>query len=158
MVRNPDTQNLHESAPYRDPGRVDKFFLTVRLSLFNVDNPMGESEKRQCSLFQEESIEHRLPGVHRCHARGCNTPVPPEMLMCRKDWLRVPRAIQRAVWAAYRVGQCDDKNPSEAWHEAADAAIGWVAMREGHSVRTSEANALRKFGYSKWLESVAVGG
>lgn len=95
--------------------------------------------------------------AHTCHARGCGAHVKPELLMCFAHWRLVPSKIQRAVWAAYRPGQCDDKNPSEAWHEAADAAIGWVAMREGHSVRTSEADALRKFGYSKWLDGAAVG-
>lgn len=67
------------------------------------------------------------------------------MLMC---WRRVPRRIQRAVWAAYRVGQCDDRNPSEAWHEAADAAIGYVATLDDQALKMSEVNALRKFGYS----------
>lgn len=41
----------------------------------------------------------------------------------------VPRDIQRRVWATYRPGQCDDKAPSESWHEAADAAIAAVALK-----------------------------
>jgi hypothetical protein len=45
---------------------------------------------------------------HTCHARGCEIPVPPEMLFCGAHWRRVPQKIQKAVWAAYRVGQCDD--------------------------------------------------
>lgn len=52
------------------------------------------------------------------------------MLMCLKHWRMVPREIQRAVWRHYRVGQCDDKSPSEAWHEAADAAIDVVLKKE----------------------------
>lgn len=56
--------------------------------------------------------------------------VKPEMLMCLRHWRMVPRAIQRQVWATYRPGQCDDKNPSEAWHAAADAAIAAVAAKE----------------------------
>lgn len=43
----------------------------------------------------------------------------------------VPKAIQQEVWKHYRPGQCDDKNPSEAWHKAADAAIAAVAAKEG---------------------------
>jgi hypothetical protein len=58
----------------------------------------------------------------------------------------VPQVIQRAVWAAYRPGQCDDKRPSEAWHLAADAAIGFVARAEGQSVRQVELDAVRSFG------------
>jgi hypothetical protein len=84
---------------------------------------------------------------HTCHARGCNVSVPPEMLFCRPHWGIVPLKIRNAVWQSYRVGQCDDKNPSEAWHEAADAAIGYVASREGEVVRSSEYAALRKFGF-----------
>ena len=71
----------------------------------------------------------RAPG-HHCHARGCATLVKPEMLMCLRHWRMVPKDIQRRVWATYRPGQCDDKRPSEAWHEAADAAISAVANRE----------------------------
>jgi len=44
----------------------------------------------------------------------------------------VPNNLQRLVWAAYRVGQCDDKRPSERWLKAADAAIGAVALKEGY--------------------------
>lgn len=73
------------------------------------------------------------PMVHRCHAVGCVRPVPPEMLMCRTHWRMVPKHLQRGVWAHYRHGQCDDKNPSREWHAAADAAIRFVAQREGRS-------------------------
>jgi hypothetical protein len=57
----------------------------------------------------------------------------------------VPKPIQRAVWRAYRPGQCDDKRPSEAWHQAADAAIGFIARLEGQPVRPAEAEALEVF-------------
>jgi hypothetical protein len=67
---------------------------------------------------------------HHCHARGCTTPVPPEMLMCRHHWFMVPRNVRAKVWAAYREGQCDDKRPSEAWLEAANAAILAVAQKD----------------------------
>ncbi len=72
--------------------------------------------------------------THHCHARGCSTPVPPEMLMCRRHWRMVPRNLQQRVWDTYRPGQCDDKNPSPAWHEAADAAINFVAEAEAKAV------------------------
>lgn len=39
--------------------------------------------------------------------------------------------LQRRVWETYRHGQCDDKRPSKAWHQAADAAIAAVALRGG---------------------------
>ena len=65
---------------------------------------------------------------HHCHARGCTRACPPEHLMCWKHWRMVPDHLQRAVWRNYRPGQCDDKDPSEAWHEAADAAIEAVYL------------------------------
>lgn len=50
--------------------------------------------------------------------------------MCKRHWFMVPKRLRDTVWATYRQGQCDDKNPSESWHEAADAAIQAVAERE----------------------------
>jgi hypothetical protein len=91
--------------------------------------------------------------AHHCHARGCATAVPPEMLMCRAHWRMVPRAVQRAVWAAYRPGQCADKRPSEAWHRAADAAIGYVARAEGRPLRLQESIELVAFGYPPFVET-----
>jgi hypothetical protein len=74
-----------------------------------------------------------VSGHHTCHARGCTRRCPPEHLMCRAHWGMVPLRLQRAVWDAYRPGQCDDKQPSESWHEAADAAIAAVAEIEAAS-------------------------
>lgn len=67
---------------------------------------------------------------HTCHARGCQVEVKPELLMCLKHWKLVPKAIQKRIWAYYRVGQCDDKNPSEEWIEAANEAIRVVWEKE----------------------------
>lgn len=71
---------------------------------------------------------------HHCHAKGCRKITKPEMLMCFAHWKMVPAELQKAVWATYRPGQCDDKKPSEAWHKAADAAIAYVAKRERRGV------------------------
>ena len=87
------------------------------------------------------------PREHTCHARGCGVAVAPELLMCLAHWRKVPRSIQRAVWATYRPGQCDDRSPSAAWHDAADAAIGFVARLEGKPVRSVEMEALVALGY-----------
>lgn len=95
-------------------------------------------------LFQPPEPRER---PHTCHARGCGTPVKPELLCCLKHWRMVPRPVQRAVWAAYRPGQCADKDVSKEWMLAADAAIGFVARTEGQPVRQVEAEALRAFGY-----------
>ena len=68
--------------------------------------------------------------THICHARGCDVPCKPEMLMCLRHWRMVPLNLQRAVWKTYRPGQCNDKRPSSEWHAAADAAIAAVAAKE----------------------------
>lgn len=68
--------------------------------------------------------------LHHCHALDCRTPVKPELLMCLKHWRMVPRHLQQEVWRTYRPGQCDDMQPSEEWHAAADAAIAAVAAKE----------------------------
>jgi hypothetical protein len=79
---------------------------------------------------------------HLCHARGCQKAVKPELLMCPPHWRRVPKNIQARVWDTYREGQCDDKNPSKDWHEAADAAIGYIAKLEEQPVTAAEERAL----------------
>lgn len=71
---------------------------------------------------------------HRCHAVGCRLPVPPEMLMCRVHWYMVPKPLRSRVWATYRRGQEVDKQPSDAWMEAATDAIRAVALEEGRPV------------------------
>ena len=98
---------------------------------------------KQLSLVPEN--DNRRDANH-CHARGCSVHVPPEMLMCKPHWFKVPRAIRNAVWLAYRPGQCDDMRPSREWHVAADAAIGFVARREGKPITPAEARALEGFG------------
>ena len=94
-----------------------------------------------------------LPGAedpvleHTCHARLCSVAVPPERLMCKRHWFKVPKKIRDAVWATYRPGQCDDKQPAAEWHRAADAAIAHVALLEKAPVRTVEMDAYRSFGF-----------
>jgi hypothetical protein len=62
------------------------------------------------------------------------------MLMCRRHWFTVPQTLRNRVWATYRNGQCDDRNPSAAYCEAAKAAVITVAKVEGREVddRTPE--------------------
>lgn len=70
--------------------------------------------------------------AHTCHARQCEREVPPKHLMCKRHWFMVPADIRRRVWLTYQEGQeRGEVAPSEAWHEAADAAIEAVARKEG---------------------------
>jgi len=68
---------------------------------------------------------------HLCHARQCQTAVPPKRLMCLKHWRMVPRALQRRVWALYRPGQEITKTPTPEYLEAARDAVEAVAKAEG---------------------------
>lgn len=68
--------------------------------------------------------------AHTCHARRCKVAVPPKMLMCRRHWAMVPRALQRDVWARYVPGQERRKDPSREYLNAAQAAIAAVAAKE----------------------------
>jgi hypothetical protein len=68
---------------------------------------------------------------HHCHAVGCRRRVKPELLMCLKHWNLVPKALQRAVWEAYRPGQCEDMRPSFEWLKAAGEAVEAVRIQEG---------------------------
>jgi hypothetical protein len=42
--------------------------------------------------------------AHQCPAPGCSKRVADDMLMCPRDWYRVPKAIRRAVWSAWANG------------------------------------------------------
>lgn len=48
----------------------------------------------------------------------------------------VPKAIRDRIWATYRHGQCDDKNPSKDYCEAARDAVIAVAQKEGRTPDT----------------------
>lgn len=82
--------------------------------------------------------------AHHCHALGCKTKVPPEMLMCKKHWFMVPKALRDEVWRTYRPGQCEDMRPSRAWLRAANAAIKAVAMKEVVTVIRERTGLRRK--------------
>lgn len=88
--------------------------------------------------------------THTCHAIGCTTPCKPEQLMCRLHWSRVPGLVQPIVYAFFRKGQCDDKQPSAEWTAAAMCAVVMVALRS-KLTRTEFLNGLRG-----WVMSVAA--
>ena len=66
-------------------------------------------------------------GDHHCHARDCNTSVPPKLFMCRKHWYMVPKRLRDRIWATYRPGQEVDKEPSREYLNAAMEAVNAVA-------------------------------
>lgn len=69
--------------------------------------------------------------AHKCHATACPVPIPPEMFMCPRHWFALPKPMRDAIWKTYRVGQCDDMNPSEAYCQSAKKCVEFLAAREG---------------------------
>ena len=59
--------------------------------------------------------------AHTCHHPRCELEVPPRLLACRAHWFQLPRHLRQAIWDAYRPGQEVDKEPSDAYLEAAHA-------------------------------------
>jgi hypothetical protein len=45
-----------------------------------------------------------------CPVGGCGTPIPGRMLLCKRHWGKVPRALQRKVWELYVAGQEADRS------------------------------------------------
>lgn len=84
--------------------------------------------------------------AHTCHAFECSKAVKPEMFMCLAHWRRVPKELQRRIWALYRPGQCDDKNISKGYALTAKSAIQAVAAKEGKVVPLNH-ECLRLYDY-----------
>lgn len=68
---------------------------------------------------------------HTCHAEGCVVKVPPRMFMCKKHWFMLPLRLRGDVWATYEAGQELRMDPTNAYLDAAHAAIEWLAEKEG---------------------------
>lgn len=68
---------------------------------------------------------------HTCHARGCNTAVPPRMLMCKRHWYMVPYDLRQEVWEEYVPGQEISKTPTPEYLDVAQKAVLEVARKEG---------------------------
>ena len=96
----------------------------------------------QLSIFDlsaSQKAESKTPALlpqftHHCHAIGCNKPVPPKMLMCKRHWAMVPPPLRQEVWRHYRPGQEVDKNPSPEYLAAAKAAIAAVCKAESDTL------------------------
>lgn len=85
---------------------------------------------------------------HTCHWRGCTEQVPPAMWGCRVHWFQLPKRIRDAIWAAYKPGQEERMDPSEAYLAAAKLADEWI---EGHQRRMNAAVTEGPSGYIREL-------
>ena len=69
---------------------------------------------------------------HQCHWIGCKRQVPPAMWGCREHWFKLPKHVRDAIWAAYRIGQEESGEVSEAYLHAARAAEDWIKEHYGN--------------------------
>lgn len=69
--------------------------------------------------------------AHHCHATNCTTPVPPEMFMCKRHWFSLLPIMRKKIWRTYRVGQCDDWQPSREYCDVAIECVSFIAKLEG---------------------------
>lgn len=77
--------------------------------------------------------------------------------MCLKHWKMVPKALQDAVWATYRPGQCGDKRPSREWLTAARAAINAVWEKELPALARQYGERTRRRAEARLLEGAIMG-
>lgn len=89
--------------------------------------------------------------AHHCHALNCPTAVPPRMHMCKRHWSMVPRALQRALWDAYKPGQERSMSPSPTYLRAAAACVRSVAEQEGQPAGEIDADVST---YEAWAEMI----
>lgn len=64
---------------------------------------------------------------HHCHWTGCHKSVPPAMWGCKRHWYMLPPALRARIWKAYRPGQEQTKDPSEAYIVVARETEQWIA-------------------------------
>lgn len=67
---------------------------------------------------------------HLCVAYGCGVNLPAHLLMCRRHWFRVPKALRDPIYALYRPGQ-DAATAGPEYLAVVDEAI--AAVRESET-------------------------
>lgn len=84
-----------------------------------------------------------------CAATGCSWATEPRSILCLTHWRRLSSDLQTDLWAAYR--SFPEKSPSRAalmaserFLAAADAAVRYLAQREGLHADRRFADAIAK--------------
>lgn len=63
---------------------------------------------------------------HTCHWPGCEQQVPPALWGCKKHWYMLPEYLRMRVWAAYRIGQEVNMNPSDEYMAVIKMVNEWI--------------------------------
>ena len=66
-----------------------------------------------------------------CRAVGCMEPIANHLIMCGKDWRKVPPAMQERIYISNRMRSQRKPGAAKIWLAAVKEAIGEVARREG---------------------------
>lgn len=86
---------------------------------------------RACSTPIRKKVQHvkraKQPpkNTHTCHWPGCQKKVNPAFWGCNEHWKRLPKNLRDNIWATYRPGQENDKNPSPRYLEVAKEVDEW---------------------------------
>lgn len=63
---------------------------------------------------------------HHCHwPGGCEVVTAAAQYCCTAHWRRIPKRFQRQIWAAYRVGQEQDKAPTRLYIDVVREIEAW---------------------------------
>ena len=76
---------------------------------------------------------------HKCHAHGCETPVPPAMFMGRVHWFSLRKPMRDAIWREYKPGQENTKNPSPRYMAVQQRAIAELVFKPNDEKAAAEA-------------------
>jgi len=68
---------------------------------------------------------------HECHWPGCGKQVSPAMWGCKRHWFMLPAVLRAKVWKAYRPGQEEDLDVSDAYFAIAREVQQWIATHGG---------------------------
>ncbi len=90
---------------------------------------------------------------HECHAEGCEIGIPAKLFMCRAHWVMIPKQMQRWIWATYKTGQEDRKDPTWTYLFVSQSVVEYVAFLDGvDSLKMSD--LFRSWADPKWVERV----
>ena len=90
-----------------------------------------KGRRRSKSDYVRERASEPQARPHTCHWPGCAEQVPPALWGCHAHWGRLPAALRRRIWAAYRPGQEIDQRPSADYVAVARQVQEWILRHEG---------------------------
>ncbi len=94
-------------------------------------------EKKGFGLGADDPVSKKVEYVksqkgdtteHHCHGQmpGCKGECPPAQWGCVSCWRKLPKSLQRKIWATYRIGQEKDKRPSREYLLVAREVQRWI--------------------------------